>query len=173
MCLIVSKDTYQFRSLMSATIDAKRYFPMVAYRSTEGQLQHMWAWVDQWNYISNTGSDANIGQEKSYLESNELVLSIIDNGLAYAPAANMYILRSNYTNPTDDIKHARFSSLVWPDPIDINTFIHAAKNYVAYPALAALGGLVLGGPQEAVIAGGTQLAKAAIDDITSVYGLII
>lgn len=47
MCLMLTQKTLQYRSLMSATIDADRYFPLVSVREPDAALQHLVAWVDQ------------------------------------------------------------------------------------------------------------------------------
>jgi hypothetical protein len=159
--------TLQYRSLMSATIDADRYFPIVSIREPDAAIQHLLSWLDQWSYISNiSAGNKNIGEGK-FLESNEIVISLVDNGLSYAPKIDAYVIGSNYTHTSEAIRDARFTDIIWPDPIDQKSIISAAKNFLVYPALAALGGLLTGGPTAAAVAGGTAVAKAAIESITS------
>lgn len=165
MCLMFDVKTLQFRSLSSATIDADRYFPVVLIREPDSAVQHLTAWVDQWSYITNTSSGCQNKLDRSFLASNELVISLVDNGLDYAPIINGYVIGSNYTHSTEAIKTLTLFDLVWPDPIDQKTIIHAAKNYLAYPALAAIGSFITGGPVAAAVAGGSALAKAAIEDL--------
>jgi hypothetical protein len=152
---------------MSATIDADRYFPVVSIREPDAAIQHLLSWLDQWSYISNiSAGNRNIGEGR-FLESNEIVISLVDNGLSYAPKIDAYVIGSNYTHTNESIRDARFTDLIWPDPIDQKSVITAAKNFLVYPALAALGGLLTGGPTAAAVAGGTAVAKAAIESITS------
>jgi hypothetical protein len=152
---------------MSATIDADRYFPVVSVREPDAAIQHLLSWLDQWSYISNVSAGNQNISEGRFLESNELVISLVDNGLSYAPQINAYVIGSNYTHTNEAIRDARFTDIIWPDPIDQKSVISAAKNFLVYPALAALGGLLTGGPAAAAVAGGTAVAKAAIESITA------
>lgn len=166
LCLMFDSKTLQYRSLSSATIDADRYFPMVLIREPDAAVQHLIAWVEQWSYISNISSGSQNKQDQSFLESNELVISLVDNGLEYAPGVKGYVIGSNYVHSTEAVEVLNLSDIVWPDPIDQKTIIQAAKNYPAYPALAALGGFITGGPVAATVAGGTSLAKAVMEELT-------
>lgn len=71
---------------------------------------------------------------------------------------------STCSQQTERYRDASISDLVWPDPIDIKDIIAAAKNYLVYPGLSALGGFVTGGPVGALVAGGTHLAKTIISE---------
>lgn len=104
MCLMFDSKTLQFRSLSSATIDADRYFPVVLVREPDAAVQHLTAWVDQWSYITNISSGCQNKLDRSFLASNELVISLVDNGLDYAPVINGYVIGSNYTHSTEAIK---------------------------------------------------------------------
>lgn len=131
-----NRDVLQYRSLMSATIDADRYFPMVSVREPAKAHQYLVAWVDQWHYLSNTSAGNRGLVDPSYLESNELVLSLVENGLTYAPAIDMCVVHhSNYVHATEDIQVMRFSNIEWAGYIDQKAIIAAAKNYMVSPAL--------------------------------------
>lgn len=167
MGLPLSDKSLQYRALAYCTTDVDRYFPMLVYREADGGLQHMRAWVDQWSAISLYNTRPSTAINWSFLESEELVITMVDNGLMYAPTLTAYILNSAYNRITEETVTLHTSQLLWPDPITWQDILRGAKNYVLMPALSALGGLVTGGPAGALIAGGAHLAKNIIDDVTS------
>nr|QXV86549.1 capsid protein [Totiviridae sp.] len=163
MGLALTPESQSFRGLMYCTVDAERYLPELVYRSQDRQLDHMPAWVDQWSYVSLLGSGSQVSTKQDFLESQELVLTMISNALIYTPNQEGYILNSRYVNKDPNVRVLRLNDIQFPDPIDWGRILEGAKNYVLYPALAALGGFAAGGPAGALIAGGTTLAKQIID----------
>lgn len=162
--LVLTEKSLQFRSKAISTIDADRYLPLAVYRDTTGAAQHLAAWVDQWSYISNRASGSTNSLDKTFLQSQEFVLSVVDNGIATDRPNLLYVIGSTCSQQTEKYRDVSLSDLVWPDPIDIKDFISAAKNYLVYPGLSALGGYVTGGPVGALVAGGTHLAKTIISE---------
>jgi len=132
------------------------------FRDTTGAAQHLNAWVDQWNYISNAASGVYNVLDKTFLESQEFVLSVVDNGIPTDRPNLLYVVGSTCSQQNEKYRDISVSDLIWPDPIDIKDIISAAKNYLVYPGLSALGGYVTGGPVGALVAGGTHLAKTII-----------
>lgn len=161
--IMITPGTLQYRALMYCTIDADRYFPVLVYRQEDQPLEHLKAWVDQWSFVSLKGSGSTSVVNASYLESQELVIPMVDNGLSYAPSLVAYIVGSAYSHRDDNFRKTRVSDLLLPDPIDWARIIEGAKNYLFIPAAAAVKGFVTGGPIGALIAGGSALASKIIE----------
>lgn len=157
--LVLTYKSLQYRSKAKSTIDADRYLPMAVFRNTTGAAQHLCAWVDQGSYVTNAASGVSNLLDKTFLESQEFVLSVIDNGIPANRPYLLYVFGSTCSQQTERFRDASISDLIWTDPIDIKDIITAAKNYLVYPGLSALGGYVTGGPVGALVAGGTHLAK--------------
>lgn len=162
--LVLTEKSLQYRSKAISTIDADRYLPMAVYRDTTGAAQHLAAWVDQWSFISNRASGSTHMLDRTFLASKEFVLSVVDNGIQTDRPNLLYVVGSTCSQQTEKYRDVSLSDLVWPDPIDIKDIISAAKNYLVYPGLSALGGFVTGGPVGALVAGGTHLAKTLITE---------
>lgn len=162
--LVLTDKSLQYRSKAISTIDADRYLPLAVFRDTTGAAQHLYAWVDQWSYVSNAASGVSNVLDRTFLESQEFVLSVIDNGIPTDHPNLLYVVGSTCSQQTEKYRDVSVSDLVWPDPIDIKDIISAAKNYLVYPGLSALGGYVTGGPVGALVAGGTHLAKTIISE---------
>lgn len=79
--LLLTDKSLQYRSKAISTIDADRYLPMAVYLDTTGAAQHLAAWVDQWSFISNRAAGSTNILNRTFLESQEFVLSVIDNGI--------------------------------------------------------------------------------------------
>jgi len=121
--IVISKDTLQFRSRMACTINADQYFPMVVYRKYSENIKMM-AWVDTWSYLSNI-SVGNFWANNADLESNELVLPMVDNELSCSPELcsssvelYSYIVGSNYVYRDIQFRETKFSSIKWHIPND-------------------------------------------------------
>uniref|UniRef100_A0A2S2NZ08 Uncharacterized protein n=1 Tax=Schizaphis graminum TaxID=13262 RepID=A0A2S2NZ08_SCHGA len=162
--LVLDEQSLQFRSKSISTIDADRYLPLAAYRGTTGAVQHLGAWVDQWSYISNVSSGSTNVLDRTFLESQEFVLSVVDNGISTDSANLLYVVGSTMVQQNEKYRDASLSDLIWPDPIDIMDYIRKVGNSIIPTGLSALGGYAAGGPVGALVAGGTTLAKQVIEN---------
>lgn len=142
--LVLSERSLQYRSKAISTIDADRYLPMAVFQDTTRAAQHLCAWVDQWSFITNRASGSTSVLDATFLESQEFVLSVVDNGIASDRPNLLYVVGSTCSQQNEKYRNTALSDLIWPDPFDIKDIIAAAKNYLVYPGLSALGGYVTG-----------------------------
>nr|UHK03293.1 MAG: hypothetical protein FNCTV2_gp1 [Hangzhou totivirus 11] len=155
----------EFRAHVVGTTDAERYFPTVVFRQVDENMTHMYAWVDNWSYVSVESSGSRTLTNKSYLESQTFVLSTVCNGISFTGDVEMFVINSSFSRITTEYQGVRVSPILYPDPPTMQSIINGAKNYLLYPALSALAGYATGGPVGAVVAGGSTLAKNLAENL--------
>lgn len=156
------------RMLTSHTIDFLRYNPIVLATDLGGQKKPLFAWVDQYSWVTCRATVTGYLPDYSeYLESSVLVLPMVANTSALMSPREMYVLGSSNTLNVGAMRETSTSPLEFPDPISLQDIINAAKNYILHPLMSAAAGYLTGGMPGAVIAGGSRIAGQVISDLSA------
>lgn len=162
----VNEDTAFLRANMVCTIDIEGDFPLVTYTSgVEVHMSQLYAWIDNFSYLTLTASQTHGRTSLDYFSSQTFTLPKISYGLTTTNKPNIFIFNSRYQSRDENNRSAHVDTLKWPDPIDIEKMIEAAKNYVMNPALAAAAGYQAAGPLGALAGGGLALGQQIVKDI--------
>lgn len=167
MGVVLRESDKQWKSVAFSTIDFAKYKPNLYTAPVSGEHREVFMWIDRWAFDST--SHLGVYGNPSTYESSTWIDSVRYSQFV-SSRTNHYIVKNcRLAIKGDDTRLVRVSSVQYPDPPSILSFLGAARDYILEPlAMGALATLASGmNPVAGLVAGGTTLGKNIVQNVAA------